>query len=812
MANPNIEDADFEWRDGPPADLRFGLSPAVRSLARIEMPPPGCLGEMGGSKRAALVLAAALALAVPGAASAAAAPLAPTAGELPTCAEGPERVGDEILGTPCGDRIVAPASVAVVDGGPGDDTIVGANSGPVTAATGSPEIGYHLEVGSQTFEGGPGNDIVYGDRGNDTLRGGAGNDRLYGGIGDDVLEGGEGDDLLSGGFGGDKIDGQGGNDFVRGDATIDQIFDTGGGFDTLSFSTATTPGFFDENQGRGYPDFDEYGLPKAGGERGAYVNLAGGYADDNQPNFGGGIDVIQGAAFERVIGSPFADYIVGTSASQTIYGGGGGDVILGGGGTDTLVGGPGGDFLEAAPGSTVDGGGEDNCAGGATPLAPCGGSAKQVTQKGAGNIAIGLLNAGPVSALSVVGSSGPDSITATYSGGSVIVSAPGHTLELGEGCSGAEPITCTPAAPLDSVLLAGNAGNDTIAANGFPDGVSVIAIGGAGEDSLTGGASEDVLVDGSAASHDVLSAGAGDDALVHNAGPDLLDGGEGSDLFLSFALCTGTTIYGGAERVGAPVPDRDNSSWAKLEGEEVDARLDSGAVGRIGAGEQPDCGGGPLDRMEGIEDLEGSNQSDVLVGNEGENQLLGHKGADAFFALGGNDTILANSGSPDRVIDCGPGYDLATIDLASKAVDPAPVGCERIREGGVEEFDELPLLSEPPPTPPAPVVPKPTPKPDRTPPRTKLSGHPRRLLKVRPGGRKPVAFRFGAGELGARFQCKLDRGRYAGCRSPRKYRVAVGRHVFRAFAIDASGNRDRTPAVFQFRVVVLKRHPAHGAR
>ena len=40
-----------------------------------------------------------------------------------------------------------------------------------------PETGLHLEVGSQTFEGGPGNDIVYGDRGNDTLRGNGGNDR-----------------------------------------------------------------------------------------------------------------------------------------------------------------------------------------------------------------------------------------------------------------------------------------------------------------------------------------------------------------------------------------------------------------------------------------------------------------------------------------------------------------------------------------------------------------------------------------------------------------------------------------------------------
>ena len=50
--------------------------------------------------------------------------------------------------------------------------------------------------------------------------------------------------------------------------------------------------------------------------------------------------------------------------------------------------------------------------------------------------------------------------------------------------------------PLDSILLAGMAGDDTITANGFPDGTSVVELGGDGADTLTGGTSEDVLVDG----------------------------------------------------------------------------------------------------------------------------------------------------------------------------------------------------------------------------------------------------------------------------------------------------------------------------
>jgi len=63
-----------------------------------------------------------------------------------------------------------------------------------------------------------------------------------------------------------------------------------------------------------------------------------------------------------------------------------------------------------------------------------------------------------------------------------------------------------------------------------------------------------------------------------------------------------------------------------------------------------------------------------------------------------------------------------------------------------------------------------------------------------------VAFRFSSDEGGSRFRCKLDRKPYRGCTSPRAYRVKAGRHAFRVFAVDAAGNRDRTPALFRFRV------------
>ena len=769
-----------------------------------------------GRAALALVLATTFALAPVGGASAAAAPppadpAAPEPSQMPSCAEGPERVGEVVLGTPCDDRIVAPASVAAVYGGDGDDVIVGANSAPIASSTGTPETGLHLEVGSQTFEGGAGNDIVYGDRGNDTLRGNAGNDRLYGGIGDDVLEGGEGDDLLSGGFGGDKIDGQSGNDYVRGDATIDQIFDSGGGFDTLSFATGATPGFSAELNPTGAANF-----PGPTGERGLWLKLneGGNNAIDGKPSLGGGNDEVQPGVFERIIGTPFSDYIVGSSAGEEIWGGGGADVIRGGGGPDQVHGGADGDLLVGELGATLFGeAGSDSCEGGAATV-QCEPASGNVVLRDAGLVSVGETIAAPgLTQVYLVGGPANDVVVANYGGsGNVEISLVNGTFDTSAvdagGCVvAAKAASCPVSGLLDAIVLAGMGGNDTIEAN-VPDGVGVIELGGAGGDHLVGSASEDTLVDGEDGSADILEARAGDDALTHNGGADLLDGGEGSDLFLSVSICDGETISGGVERVGAPTPDRDNASWARLGVIGVDARLDQGRVGEIGPGEQPVCPGGAFDALTGIEDLEASNQSDVLYGNEGDNQLLGHKGEDTYFALGGNDSILANSGTRDRIINCGPGLDQATIDFASIG-DPTPIECERVREGAAGEFNELPLLSEPPPQPPPP--PPPPPK-DRTPPRTKLLRHPPKLLRVAPGHRKLVAFRFAASEKSS-FKCKLDRKPYATCRSPRKLRVRVGRHVFRLFAIDAAGNRDRTPAVFEFRVVATKHHrPAHPAR
>jgi hypothetical protein len=74
------------------------------------------------------------------------------------------------------------------------------------------------------------------------------------------------------------------------------------------------------------------------------------------------------------------------------------------------------------------------------------------------------------------------------------------------------------------------------------------------------------------------------------------------------------------------------------------------------------------------------------------------------------------------------------------------------------------------------------------------------ILKKQVKGRT-VKFRFVSSEAGSTFQCKLDGRKFKPCLSPKTYRrLKPGKHVFEVRAIDAAGNKDKTPATGKFRV------------
>lgn len=442
-------------------------------------------------------------------------------------------------------------------------------------------------------------------------------------------------------------------------------------------------------------------------------------------------------------------------------------MIRGGGGADNLSGGADDDSLDEADDAVVTRDTSAVSLGFMIPAQPGGGQ------------------------LYLVGSDVADTVTATYSPGSVSFTLAGASFDqspaAAAGCTvAATTATCPLSAPLDSIVLAGMDGSDSIAATGFPDTTSVILLGGAGADDLAGGElSEDVVVDGPEGGADTLAAAGGDDALLHNGGADDLFGGGGNDLFLSVSICDAEEIDGG--------PGRDNASWARL-AEPVEARLDQGRAGEPG-GSEPSCPGDAFDTLTAIEDLETSNSADVLHGDAGPNQLLGHKGPDTYLALAGADSILANSGDDDPLIDCGDDVDSAIIDRRPQFDDAAPVNCENVREGDPNEFQTITEL----PPPPLLEPPPPPPRPDTRPPRTRITARPAALLLAQ-NGRRRVAFRFASNEAGSTFRCRIDRRPFRLCTSPRVFNVGLGRHAVRIFAIDPAGNRDRTPAVLRFRV------------
>jgi Ca2+-binding RTX toxin-like protein len=666
-----------------------------------------------------------------------------TAAAAPSCAEGPETVGTTIVGTPCADTIRLPRSVTTVLGEGGDD-------------------------------------VLYGQRGNDSLFGGEGADRLYGGVGDDRLRGGPGDDRLFGGFGGDSLDGEGGNDLARGDATVDAIGDSGGGSDTLSFATGVTPGF--PNSGS---LFTGAGFPAGAEGRGVYVDLGDDFANNGLAPSGGGVDEPLDPApdfgdFETVIGTPFPDYLVGTSGQEAFYGGGGADLIDGNGGGDVAHGGADGDGCVEV--TTED----------------CEFNSEEIDLRDPGVIAVGLMAPGGPGgpAVYLTGSDEADRVTATYAAGAVIFTlGAGSVGQFQAGTAGgcAAPsggtVSCpVPEAP-DSILLAGLDGNDSLSAPGLPETTSVVELGNEGADALTGGETEDALIDG--AGNDTVDAGGRDDALPNNGGGDQLHAGSGEDLFISNAVCNGDLLDGGA--------DRDNANWANF-GTAVTIDMARGVAGLVGPQGEARCtNANELTTLQALEDIEGTGLGDNMLGDGGDNQLLGRNGPDNYFAGAGNDILLANSGDSDPIVDCGEGFDTALIDFAP-IVDGPPVGCESVEERAPNSF-------RPPDTPPGPepepaVVtpsPAPRPKPDRTPPATRLRHHPAKLL-LATGPRRRVSFAFTASERRSSFRCKLDRRPWRPCRSPRGYSVRRGRHTFRVYAIDRAGNRDRTPALFRFRV------------
>jgi hypothetical protein len=92
-----------------------------------------------------------------------------------------------------------------------------------------------------------------------------------------------------------------------------------------------------------------------------------------------------------------------------------------------------------------------------------------------------------------------------------------------------------------------------------------------------------------------------------------------------------------------------------------------------------------------------------------------------------------------------------------------------------------------------PAAPGPGPEAENKAPSTKLQS-----TKVK---KRKVTFKFGSDEKGSTFLCKLDKKKFAKCKSPKTYKgLKPGRHKFQVKAVDPQGKPDPSAAVKTFKI------------
>jgi Ca2+-binding RTX toxin-like protein len=494
-------------------------------------------------------------------------------------------------------------------------------------------------LGNDLLCGGPGTDLIHGGRGNDLADGGAGDaDRVIGDLGDDKVLGGAGDgDEAGGSLGIDVVNGgPGDHDLVHGDYGYDRMDGGTGNDDIASFATAIANG------------------PKGGG--GVHVSLADHIAR------GDGRDRL--FRLEDIEGSAFVDTLIGTSRPNVIDGGPGDDRLIGGKGRDTLAGGQ----------------GRDRCIGGPVRVS-CG---REKPPNASSYVQLDPVPGGG-GGLTVLGGRGRDNLTVAFDEASAtftVTAAKG--IAVGQGCNHPSPTRlkraiCPVEGPARWLMADLGPGDDELSIEGSLSGVEHIRLAGSsGDDVIHGGPEDDLIESGTGA--DKLYGGPGSDGLIGGLpGPTSLFGGANGDLLAAGGGCAGGSIVGG--------PGRDDASFAETDAHPgvliVSLARKVAYIDVIA-----DCDRVHLSPTD--EDIEGSFDNDILIGDGRANSILGQPGQDVFIGNGGDDVIDARDGMRDFSVQCGagrppkPGKPVrgkSTGRALTDPFDPIPVKCAIHKNG-----------------------------------------------------------------------------------------------------------------------------------
>jgi Ca2+-binding RTX toxin-like protein len=502
-----------------------------------------------------------------------------------------------------------------------------------------------------------GNDVLRGTPERDVIYGGGGGDEIFGSLGNDLLCGGLGDDLVHGGRGNDEVDGGAGTDRAVGDLGDDKVMGGTGdadeaagslGIDTINGGSGEFDlvhgdyGYDRMDGGPGAGDIASFATKVAGGKgAGVWVSL------QRHKARGDGHDRL--FRFEDVEGSAFRDTLLGSKSANRINGGPGDDTLRGGGGIDELVGGQGSDGCQGAKGRT----------------ASCG---KEAPPKATAYVQLDRAKGGG-GGLQIIGGAGKDTITAlAYDGETQTFGiASNKGIATGPGCTRRiedhNQAICEAGGPARWVMADLGPGNDSLRVEGSLETASNVRIaGGLGNDTLKGGPEDDLLEAGPGA--DRLYGGDGADGLVGGLpGPTFLYGEGDGDLLAAGGGCAGGAIVGGE--------GRDDASFAETQAHPgilyISFPQDKAWIDVV-------KGCAPVRLDDSNEDMEGSFDFDVLIGDSGKNALLGQPGQDELYGNGGEDIIDARDGVRDGAIQCGRGtYIQPPPEPKEKGPPPEPI-------------------------------------------------------------------------------------------------------------------------------------------
>lgn len=457
---------------------------------------------------------------------------------------------------------------------------------------------------------------INGNDGNDTIT------VALTSTGGDYLDGGAGNDTLRGANTDDVLDGGAGADKLYGNGGNDLLrggaggdtLDGGAGIDTADYSTSSTKVIMTLPMTTTMPG------------RGSGGDATG----DTLTN----IENLTGSAFDDVLtGNSLDNQLVGNDGDDILRGMDGNDVLIGDGAVDVDMNGiaddddndgvpDGVDEQEEGGDDILDGGfGNDRLYGGGGDDTLNGGFGDDVLHGGFGD---DFLNGGDADDV-LVGGAGDDNLIGSLGNDTLIGGAGNDFLNASIG------IDILDGGDGDDEMHAGD-GNDTLDGGKGNDRM----FGDFGADIMRGGDGDDYL-DGSDGNDDIQG-GTGDDTLIGGQGADRLDGGGGVD----------TADYS-----------------------------TGGAVGiNLGTGETSGAATGDI--LISIENLRGSSQGDIFVGDAGNNTFFGSGGADTMVGQGGLDTVDYSSSAA-----------AVTINTNSLAADPLVFATG---SGGDAEGDQLQLI------------------------------------------------------------------------------------------------------------------------